>query len=730
MAPSLGSTLVLSSLLTCLPLLTNAHMQMSWPYPLRSPLDPDVPYYDKDYSMTSPLLADGSDFSCKHYQFSDTYDQANVIKATYYAGNTYNMSIAGTAVHNGGSCQLSLSYDNGETFKVIKSMIGGCPITLTYDFTIPSFAPVSDSVLLSWSWFNLAGNREMYQNCARVRIASNPSQKYRRGLWTRQSSMSELPDMFVCNVDNGCTTIEGSEVVFPDPGNDVVYGQDLVAANPGPGFTTSGVSSSTTSAAGSGSGASATTSTSSNTGTSSPASVVASTTTSAVYVSSTDTVSSSTSTASATQISVTTPAQFYTTSNASTLEPTTSTPPYPFSNGTTTSTGFFLSGTGLPSTTGFLIVVTGGPVSFSATSASSSSSSSLSSASSSGSSSTLSSSTSSSTSSSSSSTSSSTSTSSDSSSSASAFTTTSGSTSTMSTIGPISTSSSTFSSRRSDLNIVIDIFLHAHQLLFIDDQQHYHLNTLEFEFESEFVLVYINVYHHYDSILDDVALVYGHDNASFFFVIIVVVVVVIFKSSFNNSLDLDGVVYGHHDYNSIVDDIGFFHDHHDHASVFNNDNYNDTTFDHDDVIYSYHRHVHDHNNARFFVFVFVFVFLVFNKFSFNNTCDLDDLDGDDDVCVYVCNGISSTDGLHAGHVLVQLDLDILPVRVHELHDDDLRLHGFRGRRNAVRRWVHHTRERRPVHAQRSDLLQRHQRLLHVRPGWVDRHGSRRSRDGL
>ena len=31
------------------------------------------------------------------------------------------------AAHSGGSCQASLSFDNGETWKVLHSYIGGCP---------------------------------------------------------------------------------------------------------------------------------------------------------------------------------------------------------------------------------------------------------------------------------------------------------------------------------------------------------------------------------------------------------------------------------------------------------------------------------------------------------------------------------------------------------------------------------------------------------------------------
>ena len=31
------------------------------------------------------------------------------------------------AAHSGGSCQASISFDNGKTWKVLHSFIGGCP---------------------------------------------------------------------------------------------------------------------------------------------------------------------------------------------------------------------------------------------------------------------------------------------------------------------------------------------------------------------------------------------------------------------------------------------------------------------------------------------------------------------------------------------------------------------------------------------------------------------------
>ncbi|KPI43705.1 uncharacterized protein AB675_6116 [Cyphellophora attinorum] len=227
-------------------------MQLAWPYPLRSPLNSDVPVDLKDYDMASPLKNDGSNFPCKLYQDNSTNPQAYDITATYMAGSTYNISLAGGATHSGGSCQISLSYDNGATFKVIESIIGGCPLTPNYDFTIPEFAPSSSTALLSWSWFNLIGNRDMYQNCARVQVVggspfTNTTQRRRnvRSPQRRQNSFDALPDMFECNIGNGCQTIEKREVVFPDPGINVIYGQDAVSVDAGPGFTISGLSTAT-----------------------------------------------------------------------------------------------------------------------------------------------------------------------------------------------------------------------------------------------------------------------------------------------------------------------------------------------------------------------------------------------------------------------------------------------------------------------------------------------------
>jgi hypothetical protein len=96
-------------------------------------------------------------------------------------------------------------------------------------------------VLFAWSWFNLIGNREMYMDCARVEIqAPSTSRVKRSATWKRQNSMDQLPDMFACNVNNGCTTIQNENVNFPYPGSSVIYGQDLIVPTNGTGFTGSG----------------------------------------------------------------------------------------------------------------------------------------------------------------------------------------------------------------------------------------------------------------------------------------------------------------------------------------------------------------------------------------------------------------------------------------------------------------------------------------------------------
>jgi hypothetical protein len=197
------------------------HVQMTWPAPLRSKYNPSTPESLIDYSISSPLSASGSNFPCKGYH----NDPDQLPAAHYTAGLTYNVTLAGEATHGGGSCQLSLSYDKGQSFRVIKSMIGGCPKTLTYDFTVPSYAP-SGEALFAWTWQNKVGNREFYMDCAVVQIDSAEGGQQRR---QDSESIDSLPGIWKADLQsvNDCATVEGENPVYPHPGSDVEYGDGM-----------------------------------------------------------------------------------------------------------------------------------------------------------------------------------------------------------------------------------------------------------------------------------------------------------------------------------------------------------------------------------------------------------------------------------------------------------------------------------------------------------------------
>ncbi|KAL4886627.1 hypothetical protein BJY04DRAFT_213385 [Aspergillus karnatakaensis] len=206
-----------SFFLTCALLVssTYGHIQLSKPYPIRSPLN-QAASGQKDYSYTNPLSTDGSDFPCKGYANDPFHSEA-----TYSPGQQYDIELQGSATHGGGSCQISLSYDKGETFSVIHSILGGCPLQTSYKFTVPSDAPTGEA-LLGWSWFNKIGNREMYMNCAQVTIGGAARQEGFTSV-SRANAFSSLPPLFVANINGPgqCKTVEGQEVNFPLPGPSV-----------------------------------------------------------------------------------------------------------------------------------------------------------------------------------------------------------------------------------------------------------------------------------------------------------------------------------------------------------------------------------------------------------------------------------------------------------------------------------------------------------------------------
>ncbi|OLN84957.1 hypothetical protein CCHL11_04054 [Colletotrichum chlorophyti] len=198
----------------------SAHMKMSSPMP-----------YGASTLNNGPLDASGSDFPCK--QRAGVYD-AEGASNVYAQGAGGQLAFIGSAVHGGGSCQVSITYDakpdKNSVWKVIKSIEGGCPAKNAagnlgdnanqvnqdkYDFQIPDDMPAGNGTI-AWTWFNKVGNREMYMNCGPVTITGSEGS---------QEAYNALPDMFVANI-NDCKLKEGTDLKFPNPGKSV----DIFAA--------------------------------------------------------------------------------------------------------------------------------------------------------------------------------------------------------------------------------------------------------------------------------------------------------------------------------------------------------------------------------------------------------------------------------------------------------------------------------------------------------------------
>lgn len=187
-------------------------------------------------AIKPPLDPSGSDFPCHMPGMKMPMTGKNVMpvgssqKLSFALGNGAN-----TAVHGGGSCQMSITYETDpaklklpSSWKVIYSIEGGCPSDTkgnlpsaiecngsnspdcmnSFNFTIPKGLK-SGKATMAWTWFNTIGNREMYMNCIDAKITGGDG-----------SAMNTFPEMFVANLANidTCPTTEQYNVKFPDPG--------------------------------------------------------------------------------------------------------------------------------------------------------------------------------------------------------------------------------------------------------------------------------------------------------------------------------------------------------------------------------------------------------------------------------------------------------------------------------------------------------------------------------
>ncbi|EMC93960.1 hypothetical protein BAUCODRAFT_216599 [Baudoinia panamericana UAMH 10762] len=213
----------------------NAHMFISSPAPIPGSAPKD------------PLDASGSNFPCHGVALPSSgglsMPAGSSQVLSWELGNGAN-----TAVHGGGSCQISITYETDpakvkdpSNWFVIYSIEGGCPSNThqnldgqytgpqgsysgalscqdpkangvdcvnQFNFSIPQGVK-NGNAIMSWTWFNSVGNREMYQNCVNINLSGGDG-----------SEMSELPTMFVANLGsvNQCPTTQSVDLLFPNPG--------------------------------------------------------------------------------------------------------------------------------------------------------------------------------------------------------------------------------------------------------------------------------------------------------------------------------------------------------------------------------------------------------------------------------------------------------------------------------------------------------------------------------
>ncbi|KAK3060332.1 hypothetical protein LTS18_008784, partial [Coniosporium uncinatum] len=223
--------------------IASAHVVMNTPIPYGLNTVPLL--------QVNPLDGETYRFPCQYGSDASAYPKAEATTALT-AGSTTLLNFTGTAVHAGGSCQLSVTYDwpppaDKSKWKVIHSIIGGCPATAVgnlvdaaantdehgrfyppkycdgatgteclkqYDIPVPKQLK-NGKATLAWTWLNKLGNREFYMNCAPVTISGGSEDD----IFT-----NGLPDMFVANIPGECTTGEGVPE-FPDPGESVEISQ-------------------------------------------------------------------------------------------------------------------------------------------------------------------------------------------------------------------------------------------------------------------------------------------------------------------------------------------------------------------------------------------------------------------------------------------------------------------------------------------------------------------------
>ena len=136
-----------------------AHLYITSPPPFRAKENPKAS--NPNFDISSPIKR--AQWPCS----GESGPSATTLKA----GEQTTVQFSGGAAHDGGSCQLALSFDGQKTFYVVHSFIGRCPISGgSVSYTLPSDTPAGEATL-AWVWHNKVGNREVYANVSSSMLA-------------------------------------------------------------------------------------------------------------------------------------------------------------------------------------------------------------------------------------------------------------------------------------------------------------------------------------------------------------------------------------------------------------------------------------------------------------------------------------------------------------------------------------------------------------------------------
>ncbi|KAJ1956245.1 hypothetical protein GGI12_005356, partial [Dipsacomyces acuminosporus] len=167
--------------------------------------------------------------------------------ATWTAGQTVAVKFSqAAAIHSGGHCEFSISYDNGKTFAVIHQELRYCfvgskpasvtndPVIRSYEIKLPANLPSSDKAVFAWTWVNASGNREFYMNCADVAIKGGSSTSYTGKEMTiaNYPNYPTIPE-FKGNYDTGMEYYTNARQITVSPGG----GNSSSPATPPPSYS-------------------------------------------------------------------------------------------------------------------------------------------------------------------------------------------------------------------------------------------------------------------------------------------------------------------------------------------------------------------------------------------------------------------------------------------------------------------------------------------------------------